>query len=824
MTSSDSGINSLVDWTSMKTIRYFSMRDGEQKVEDEGIKYKVRSICYYGGSPRGNMYAFVGSNVIKYLFLFSAINRNMLAKPELQDFSTSATITWVNHTKYIYVFQTGILGRAGFMFSSNIYYLGPKSNITFRNKTDQMNFFPEMFLNPTMLAFSTNITSNEVYEEIYDRLDYFYLFITSSGNSISIQIPQFNWDRCSFDSDSQPELRMYYGRYRHCSENHCRLDYRNRQDYDSQKDEIAIQCQKITCEDGQMLHVAPGEFDGFVDKLFPKFDLADNLTHWVIKHGEADSTMFTKVGQRVRMRPKIRTPWWSFGGNSLYCIERYELKESEIEVANDNGCWRGFNLDDNGICRACQYVELPGTGVKFRPSDCLLWLHFDEISKDTLTYSYYHYDKTLLDLELHYKGFEGDELYYRKMFFEKKDIEGNVIEEIHDYIGSSGQYNLRESDSYLMLKQCYSLSYSQAKTPKYELRTLDGYTLTLISNDPTGQAESQINRYGETTPLNTFYWRKTCLQGYYYDFNSISCRRCNYGCDLCQRFDHCDLCQPGFHKVKKPIHSIHQVDEEMIGQCQRGCQSGFYGKAFDGECLECYENCLRCVDSMFVFKEKYDQKRDHPSFCLDCFQEKKEGVSKNFINLNTGVCQPGCDEKISNGSVIKETTSEFCHSCGRGCDDCEIPNTSNCNSCYGGFYFENDTKKCLMLTETRRFRADLLILVGVAFILLFVMVLVCICRKIRIDNRAQEIRERKKRVLSAFKNKKVFFKSISRQKAARIITKAIREYNQKKITGEQVKTPIEQNEDLTCTSSKTATATNSKLQILSFSNYRHSRN
>ena len=46
MTSDDSGTNSLVDWTSMQTIKYFSMRDRLQKTQDEGMNYKARSVFF----------------------------------------------------------------------------------------------------------------------------------------------------------------------------------------------------------------------------------------------------------------------------------------------------------------------------------------------------------------------------------------------------------------------------------------------------------------------------------------------------------------------------------------------------------------------------------------------------------------------------------------------------------------------------------------------------------------------------------------------------------------------------------------------------------
>ena len=771
MTSADSGTNSLVDWTSMKTIRYFSMRDGEQKVADEGIKYRVRSICFFGGSPRANMYAFVGSNVIKYLFLFSAINRNMLAKPELSEFSTGATLTWVNHTNFIYIFQTGILGKSSFKFRSTFYYLGPKTQEGFFSRQDKINYFSDKFLNPTMLAFSTNITSNEVYDEIYDHLDYFYLFLTTSGNSISIDIPPFNWDRCAFGYDSKSHLRMYYGRYRHCSETGCISGYENRPNYDSLRDEIAIQCKKQLCENELIMHVASRGFDGYIDKIFPKFNPSETDAHWSSQDGKIN---YTKSGKNIRMQSEK---------NALFCLERYRLKENELDVVNDNGCSRGFNMDPSGICRACGYMEYPDTDVGFYPSDCLLWLQLSKTSEDTLTYSYYHYNKTLLDEELHYKGFTGDEFYYRKMFYEKKDKEGKVTREIRDYVGSLGHDNIRQSDSYLMLKRCYSLIYNQAKTPKYDIKAFHGYTLSFISNDPTEQAKRQEDQYGEKSPLHTFYCRKSCLQGYYYDFNSISCRRCNYGCALCQRFDKCDLCQPGFNQVKKPMHSVHEVDDEMIGQCQLGCQDGFYANAFDGECLECQENCLQCIDSLFVFREKYEEKKNNPSFCLDCSQDPKKEAQKNLINLENGVCQSGCEKKISTGSVMKGMKREFCHEYGRGCKDCEIPDTSKCLSCSPRFYFQKETKECLKLTETSKFKIYLLTGSSFIFIVLFSLGLIVICQVIRGEIADKERKDRMKFLLSSWKRRRRRFsvnKRLNKAEAGAKIVHAIRDYLNKK--------------------------------------------
>ena len=644
------------------------------------------------------------------------------------------------------------------------------------------------------MAFSTNITSNEVIDGIYDDLDHYYLLLSSSKNSIIIEIPQFSWDRCDFTTSlvDFKFMRMYYGRYRNCGRYRCLSGYDKieKQNYNYEnksyeEDETLIHCRKKTCEDGLILHVAKSDFKGFVDKQFPEFNLNDSENHWKSKDGR---TSFTRVGKNLRMRSRLDT---------LYCLERYELKENERGVANDNGCWRGFNLDHSGICRGCGYVEFAGTDVGFYPSDCLLWLQLGKTSEDTLTYSRYHYNKGLLNKKVYYKGFKGDELYYRKIFYEEKSEEGKVTREIHDHIGQFGQYILRESESDLILKRCYSLSYNQGKSPQYELKALYGYTLSFISKDPTGQASSQIGIFGKNTPLNTFYCRKTCLQGYYYDFNSISCRRCNYGCAVCKKFEECDLCQPGFSKVRKPVYPIHKVDDEMVGQCQIGCQNGFYSRAFDGECSECDGSCLRCIDSLFVFKEKYDQKKNNPSFCLDCLQDSKQSALKKIINLSTGLCQSGCDQKVSDGSVIKENTSEFCHSCGRGCDDCEIPDTSNCLSCTGEFYFQNETKKCLPLTESTNLRIYLVVGLALTLLLLFSLGLLFLFYRNKKEKFNEGKRKTKIYLANVRKWNKSFEQKLARDEAAGKIGNELRNNLKQKNAGKRTKGEDEDSQGLT---------------------------
>ena len=509
------------------------------------------------------MYALVGSNIIKNLFLFSAINRNMLGNIDLPKSSTEAEITWVNHTNYIYILQTGILEDSQYISGSYFLNVGPNTQlepnfIDYENEVDT-----QRYLNPTLLAFNMNITSDEVYDGIFDRLDYFYLFLTSAENSIRLDIAPFNWDRCASSHQNNTDFMMYYGRYRNCGKEGCLAGYQNRTNFHFSKDEIAIQCQRMTCQNDLVMHVANNNFNGTTDRQFPKFDPADTENHYT---SEDKKINYTKLGKSLRMKTK---------SYNFYCLERYELSVNETGVANDNGCSRGFNLDHSGICRACDYMSYSEHRINFYPSDCFLWISWRGIWDDTLTYDWYHYNKTLLNKNLYYKGYKGNEFLYRKIFREEKDDKGKVVNEIQDHLIFLGMYQLRESKTYFMLKGCYSLSWNPAKTPKYDLKPEKGFSLNFITKDPTGQAISQVEKRGDVTPLNTFYCRKTCLQGYYYDFNSISCRRCNYGCAVCEKFSQCKLCEPGFKLVKKPNHTIHKVDDEMIGQCQLDCQHGF---------------------------------------------------------------------------------------------------------------------------------------------------------------------------------------------------------------------------------------------------------
>ena len=143
----------------------------------------------------------------------------------------------------------------------------------------------------------------------------------------------------------------------------------------------------------------------------------------------------------------------------------------------------------------------------------------------------------------------------------------------------------------------------------------------------------------------------------------------------------------------------------MINNCQVGCQEGFYTEGFSGQCKECDANCSRCMDSLLVLKERFNNQSSNPSYCFACRKEKtKDGTEKDFIvNLTTGLCQEGCSSKRTKDILVKPLEVEYCYRCLGRCQDCLIPETGNCTACSSGLFLDKETWSCLTLSETNTF-------------------------------------------------------------------------------------------------------------------------
>ena len=407
------------------------------------------------------------------------------------------------------------------------------------------------------------------------------------------------------------------------------------------------------------------------------------------------------------------------------CRPPYQLKEPEKELANDNGCINGYNLDSFDLCRACRGKGFSGVDVKFQPSDCLHFLEFPQVQSLHLTYRLFNYDYSLFNKSLVYKGFKGNELYFNKLLGERRNEAGKVIRRANSFFDWGGVITVTKTSKAGFINNCYYLVPDDSEVG-YELTAAQGFFLDAIENDPTGKAKSQVGVYGANSPLNKFYCKRACPLGHFYDFDGTSCRKCYFGCAECKSYEKCDLCVPGFKKVKIPQHSSHEVDKSMINQCMSTCQPGFYISAFEGRCLECDENCEECVDSFFVYKKKFNNETHNPSFCLRCQNmSQKDDSGGVVVNLETGTCESNCSKKSKIGVVIPPIEEKFCYACPVGCKDCKIPDTDQCLSCERGYSLENQGKTCILFSETQKFKLYSIAGVGsVALICAFLIGLV----------------------------------------------------------------------------------------------------
>ena len=683
MTSPNSGQNALIDWTSMGVVNSFSLKDISKRVkgDDEGVSYySVRSICYFGGSPRAQMHLMIGSNVIKGIYFFSAINRHFSGFVALPKVSYRGQISWINHTSYVYIMQMDLFGYPGFAFGSFYLNLGHWSHLKPMFSQFGKEWKQDLHFNANLIAFSTDIENNEVFDNFFDKLDYFYLMLYSSGSTVNLEIPNFAWEACNVETVTSDLQVMYYGRFRYCTNSSLQLGFEERPT-EERKSKTYIQFKPKKCENGKILHIGVPEYSPIIEDIYK-------------------------------------------------CLDRYELSKDEVNLANDNGCSPMYNLDQNGFCRQCLRMRYKETDIDYIPSDCLLFTLYPSVYQDTLTYNMFHYEYSLLDQKQHYKGFTGEERIYRKLFAVKFGEGSNFKKEFNDYTSFQAQYLIQKSTRPGPIKHCYELMFNAGKTPTYDLHGFMDFRLELIDKDPTGQSVSQKGVYGANSPLNTYYCTKPCPQGFYYDFNSVTCRRCFYGCAECKTYDKCDLCVPGYKMIKRPKYSTHPVQEEMIGEWRVGCQEGFDLTGYNGTCLECDENCDYCMDSVFVLKEKFLEGMSRPSYCLRCHNksnsEKKSGVGEGnsngsggmIVNLTTGVCQEDCKSKLKIGEVVAPLKMNYCYECPKGCLDCEIPDTKNCLTCQSGYNFVADKKACFTLMNTPSFRIYSVVGISVVGVLL----------------------------------------------------------------------------------------------------------
>ena len=300
------GINALVDWTSMKVYRYWHILDREgRNMEKTSSKDFVKSITFFGGSPKGHLYAMLGTQIVSKLYFYSGASRYMTECLSLPFLSKEGSVAWVNGTMYLHILQENLLNATDSLAESYFLNAGPfdsrKPQFLMVGSGHWMK--TQSFHLANMLTFSTNITkrdADDYMNDVYGDLDSFYFFLSVGANSLFVQVPPFNWDICKEDSYPYYSYRMLYGRYRMCK--------------------------------GKTQH---------------GFHRQTTATQNIIKDQKTAIAYSPRNCALRHQKMHIRT----LGINEyrFLCRDKYNLTEPEQELSNDNGCLPGYNLDSYGL-------------------------------------------------------------------------------------------------------------------------------------------------------------------------------------------------------------------------------------------------------------------------------------------------------------------------------------------------------------------------------------------------------------------------------------------------------------------------------------------
>ena len=708
-----SSTNALVDWRSMKAISYFSLNKFDVKGFDD-MDFRVGSICYYGAVPQSQTYLLSTSVMSKKIDLFSATAGHLLGYFHLEQASRQKQMVWVNQTFYVYILQKEVQMSPVTRFISTFFNMGPFINLFKNFLKEEKPMLQEEFANLNLITFRAFPDEPILApEKNFGRTDNLFILASSVDDSIVLRpnpLPSDIYCDHPGYSVSYFDHRMLYGGFINCIKI-CRAEFMSiPKNLNPTTDQVFINCKKpASCPKDQQVH--------FFHKMMIK-------------------------GQVYGEEPKSEKEraFLQF----FYHCTKYSLTEAERGFASYNGCIPGFNKDPFGICKPClsrtimrHKEDVLVDQIIVTPSDCQ---HFDflgvykkdlpMIIYDSYTYKLSNYTFEKLNQTYPYKGFEDPRLNLKKIYQKYFELLSDHPGEFNKFISFHNQFFILEANVSALLPPCYNLINHKADS-NFSLTTMNTYALELISKDKSNQAQHQIGVYGKDSPLSTYYCKKNCPYGMFYDFASLSCRRCGFGCAGCLVFDRCEVCEAGLVKYEKPLYgSTHPVEKGLVGNCILGCQEGFYRKGYNGTCLECQKDCLKCMDKVVALRAVNVTHADrNKSFCLKCAsladQTKNLGNRSQqtslFINISTGECQASCDGFSAEWSSIASIKALYCYRClNERCATCNINSSMKCLSCKKGFIL-NDFSECYKFTETIYF------IVGSQFIVAFVLILGLVC-------------------------------------------------------------------------------------------------
>ena len=703
MTGYSGPANVVIDWTTMQPVSFWNLgMMGGYPISSDNI---IKSIDFFGGIPEPSLFVFSTSRAEYYIYAFDTISNRHIHKYFEYQKAGPKVVKWINGTLYVSVYIAD--PTSNFPAGSQLIFLkffGGRAKRVYNQAVKQMN--DREIDNYAISKVYLEMGAGDELEtdDDFDNLDVMHLGYYILSNNLHIEAPVISWGHCfgkevqkiSENAKERNDGRMLYGRFRLCGK--CVRGFARVKTPENPKELEAlyntnktyITCQRVLCS---------------ADK---KFNTPRNLTVTFVIERNRNLHGFVLS----KLPKKAENPIED-------CQGRYQLQKSEEGFANNDGCLPGYNRDYFGVCRNCVSFEVPYI------SNCFIFSPETIISED-YTLGIESYQASLFAKEFPFKGhqdklWEQDKYTYQSVYFWDKNNLKTVGVSIDTRTGVSVWKHQQLPGSEL----CYRLDSDPSDPEGYTVLPARGFRLEPMKKFPWIDVEKQRFKYPNGS-LNNKICVKDCEVGTYYDFKSLSCRRCGVGCAECHKPGVCEICIPGYLPVKKPMYRALENGVE-VGSCRIGCQNGFFRRRFNGNCSECPKDCEVCRDRSKAEELTKEETAEQGSsgFCVIC-NLPQSGQKSKIVDEFTGKCVDSCD---GSGMVIttRNTTRfggeneyeyQVCSRCYHTrCKTCSSTKPNGCTKCANSYHLETNDEdgsvQCLKFHQLKAFRNFSLISFGV---------------------------------------------------------------------------------------------------------------
>ena len=189
-------MNFIMDWTTMKIVRYWTVERSQGGLNSDK-NFIINDMAYYGGAPEAQVYVYSKSYFSHNFNLYSVIHQQIEGWVHLPHKALDFRLRWINCTTFVYVVQNQIQGLLDVEINSFFVNLGPYSfsNAETIFDGDGNEYVYEKI---TMVTFGTELGRDSGGDPVgpFDRLDRLYLSLYFDLSQVILGVPLVNWDFC----------------------------------------------------------------------------------------------------------------------------------------------------------------------------------------------------------------------------------------------------------------------------------------------------------------------------------------------------------------------------------------------------------------------------------------------------------------------------------------------------------------------------------------------------------------------------------------------------------------------------------------------------